>query len=382
MKPKNMIVSTEMFTNSFYYPAPGFDIQPLKRFTHLCDNFLYANLFINKEDVLKWYTRELNSGDFEILETTTYDDFREEDFFELDNNYRQHLANWPRLYMQKNELSDYLQTFEPAHQLPQFLIHFRVKRKSLDKVINLYYFTGEGIASYIVLSKNGEYAPRVLGTIQTGMMERPTGIMNNFYSNENNARPLLWLRGFEPDGYFYGFGGNDNDALENLGVFSMKVIDFSSWRCGRYNDYGDTRRYVKAFITETQNLNIHNLSNNYSSENHTYRIERINPDNEAYTNNFVVCGAHHLNQLMQINNQINGVAWENLLDYNTNCASMQIERLQNYLEANNITENLLIFPHCTEDEGKLYHESILTIKNRTETVLSSPYDFFDLFVTE
>lgn len=371
-----------MFTNSFYYPAPGFDIQPLKRFTHLCDNFLYANLFINKEDVLKWYTRELNRGDFEILETKTYDDFREEDFFELDDKYRQHLANWPRLYMQKNELSDYLKTFEPAHQLPQFLIHFRVKRKSLDKVINLFYFTGEGIASYIVLSQNGKYAPKVLATIQTGMMEKPTGVMNNFYSNENNARPLLWLRGFEPDGYFYGFRGNDNDALENLGVFSVKVIDFRAWYCGIYNPYSDRKRYVKAFVTAEQNTKNLQLSPQYFSQNHTYRIERLNPNDAAYLDNFVVCGAHHLNQLNQMNNQINGVAWEKLLDYNTNCASMQIEILQNYLNENKITENLLIFPHCTEDEGKLYHESILTIINRTETVLSSPYDFFDLFVTE
>jgi len=376
------MITTEMFTNSFYYPAPGFDIQPLKRFTHLCDNFLYANLFINKEDVLKWYTRELNRGDFEILETKTYDDFREEDFFELDDKYRQHLANWPRLYMQKNELSDYLKTFEPAHQLPQFLIHFRVKRKSLDKVINLFYFTGEGIASYIVLSQNGKYAPKVLATIQTGMMEKPTGVMNNFYSNENNARPLLWLRGFEPDGYFYGFRGNDNDALENLGVFSVKVIDFRAWYCGIYNPYSDRKRYVKAFVTAEQNTKNLQLSPQYFSQNHTYRIERLNPNDAAYLDNFVVCGAHHLNQLNQMNNQINGVAWEKLLDYNTNCASMQIEILQNYLNENKITENLLIFPHCTEDEGKLYHESILTIINRTETVLSSPYDFFDLFVTE
>ena len=110
------MITTEMFTNSFYYPAPGFDIQPLKRFTHLCDNFLYANLFIKKEDVLKWYNEQLNIGDFEILDTQVYDDFREEYYFELDDNYRQHLANWPRLYMQANELSDYLQIFEPAHQ--------------------------------------------------------------------------------------------------------------------------------------------------------------------------------------------------------------------------------------------------------------------------
>jgi hypothetical protein len=381
------MITTEMFTNSFYYPAPGFDIQPLKRFTHLCDNFLYANLFINidinKEHVLNWYKRELNREDFEILDTQVYDDFIEENFFERDNNYRQHLANWPRLYMQANELSDYLQTFEPAHQLPQYLIHFQVKRKSLDKVINLYYFTGEGIASYIVLSQNGKYAPKVLATIQTKMMERPTGIINKFYSDEKNSRPLLWLRGFEPDSYFYGFRGNGNDALENLGVFSVKAIDFRSWSCGRWNlGNGATRRYVKAFITENQNLITYSLSNNYNNQTHTYRIERLNPDNDAYTNNFIVCGAHHLNQLMQMNNQINGVAWEKLLGYNTNCASLQIEKLKNYLEAKNITENLLIFPHCSEDEGKLYHKSILTIRNRTETVLSSPYDFFDLFVTE
>jgi hypothetical protein len=378
-----MIVSTEMFSNSFYYPAPGFDIQPLKRFTHLCDNFLYANLFINKKDVLDWYNRELNRGDFEILETTIHDDFREENFFELDNNYRQHLANWPRLYMQANELSVYLQAFEPAYHLPQFLIHFRVKRKSLNKIVNLYFFTGEGIASYIVLSKNGEYAPRVLGTIQTGMMEKPTGIMNNFYSNENNARPLLWLRGFEPDSYFYGFRGNDNDALGNLGVFSVKLIDFRAWDCGRYNLYSDRKRYVKAFVTEEQNTKNLQLSPQYFSQNHTYRIERLNPNDAAYSDNFVVCGAHHLNRLQQDNINIIGVSWEAVLGYTPIYhVGQQIEMLQQYLINNVIKSNVLIFPNCFEDEGKLYQESILTIKNRTETVLSSPYDFFDLFVTE
>jgi hypothetical protein len=263
---------------------------------------------------------------------------------------------------------------------PQFLIHFQVKRKSADKIVNLYFFTGEGIASYIVLSHNGKYAPKVLATIQTGIMEKPTGIMNNFYSNEQNAKPLLWLRGFEPDTYFFGFRGPDNDAIENLGIFSEKVIDFRAWDCGRYNINADIRRYVKAFVTKKQNAIHYQILPQYISQNHTYTIERLNPNDAAYSCNFVVCGAHHLNRLQQNNANISGVSWEAILGYaQINHVGQQIEMLNAYLIDKGIKSSVLIFPNCFEDEGKLYHESISKINNNTITALSTPYDFFDLF---
>ncbi len=375
MKP---LVTTQIFQSSFYYPGPGFDIQPLQRFTHVCENFLYANLFINEQEVSAWYDKKLNSGDFELISKEVFNDFREEVYFEKDNNYLTHLRTWPQLYMQQYEIEGYFNSFRPALEQPQFLIHYKVKRVSLNRVFNLYFLTGEGIASYIVLSQNGKYAPKVLATIQTGQMEKPTGIMNKFYENSINERPLFWLRGFEPDHYFDGHRGPDNDALDETGVFNKRIMNFKQWQCGIYSSYSHFNRHVRAFVTENEFSRTYHLKNLYQNINHVFKLKTI--EQNDLTGKLLVCNNHLIQRFRSLGWDFRSVSWEQLYNYRTLTVKDQINQLISHLHTNKINETLVIVPDCFEDEGLNYFNAIKELKNRTETLLLSHYDFYDLFL--
>ena len=51
-----------------------------------------------------------------------------------------------------------------------------------SRPLRLIVFSGDGLASYIALGHDGEYAPKVLCTIQTGFLELPLGIMEKLKS--------------------------------------------------------------------------------------------------------------------------------------------------------------------------------------------------------
>ena len=47
----------------------GFDIEPLLRFTHICDAFLYANLFPDMHKIIEWYEVAFKyCNDIEVLD--------------------------------------------------------------------------------------------------------------------------------------------------------------------------------------------------------------------------------------------------------------------------------------------------------------------------
>lgn len=375
MKP---LITAEIFKNCFYYPGPGFDIQPLQRFTHICENFLYANLFINEQAVSAWYDKKLNSGDFELISKEVFNDFREEVFFEKDNDYLTHLRSWPQLYMQQYEIEGYLNIFRPALAQPQFLIHYKVMRVSLNRIINLYFFTGEGIASYIVLSQNGKYAPKMLATIQTGELEKPTGIMNRFYENSLNKRPLIWLRGFEPDHYFDKHRGHDNDALDETGVFNRRVMNFKKWQCGIYSTYAYFSRHVRAFVTENEFSKTYHLNNCYQNINHVFKLKTI--EQNDLTGKLLVCNNHLIQKFRNYGWNFDAVAWEQIYQYRTLTVGHQIQELAAYLEAKHVKHPLVIVPDCFEDEGTAYYHAIVNLPYYTTTFLLSHYDFYDLFL--
>jgi hypothetical protein len=58
----------------------------------------------------------------------------------------------------------------------------------------------------------------------------------------------------------------------------------------------------------------------------------------------------------------------------------QINQLISHLHTNNNNETLVIVPDCFEDEGVNYFHDIKELKNQTETLLLSHYDFYDLFL--
>ena len=79
-----MHVDRPTFQRSFLYLGLGYDIQPLLRFTHLCDTLLYANLYLDRGPVEAWYDAAFaEARDIEVLGKEVKADFDPLTAFEL-----------------------------------------------------------------------------------------------------------------------------------------------------------------------------------------------------------------------------------------------------------------------------------------------------------
>jgi hypothetical protein len=255
-----MIIAPQQFQNSFYYIAPGKDFEPLLRYSHQCKNFFFANLAMEKEVILDYIDRYFRDNFFlQLLEKEVYDGFDETTYFELHPQYRHHLSNVQ--FLGTDAYQEYLSAFSPELGKKQWMIRLKILRKDLNRELQLFYFTGEGLASYIALSHNGRYQPKVICTIETKVLERNHKIMINLFEQLGSA-PEQWIRGFEGEkdvlgnGYYFQYSDN-NPALQRDNVYNRIGMNFSfQWNVeGTYGyTYEDlsrpTTRFSKAFIRQ------------------------------------------------------------------------------------------------------------------------------------
>ena len=249
-----MKITAEIFKNCLYYIGPGKDFEPLLRFSNQCKYFLYANLYQSKDEVLLYIDQYFQKNDYlQLEEIKVYDDFDELKYFELHPQYHNHLIN--AVFLNEFERRGYKETFYHALNDKQWMIRIQVLRKDVNRKLTLFYFTGEGLASYIALSQNGQYPPKILCTIQTGALEHPDGIMPKLFEHTRSS-PEQWVRGFEGE---YGLGlllGWDNNTLTAEGEFNTVGMDFMfGWNAEgsfihlNHSNY-HTARYCKNFATE------------------------------------------------------------------------------------------------------------------------------------
>jgi hypothetical protein len=252
-----MTIAPQQFQNSFYYIAPGKDFEPLLRYSHQCKNFFFANLAMEKEEILDYIERYFrNNFCLQLLEKEVYDDFDETTYFELHSQYRHHLSNIQ--FLGTVAYQEYMAAFSPELGKKQWMIRLKILRKDLNREMQLFYFTGEGLASYIALSHNGRYQPKVICTIETKVLECNHRIMLNLFDQLGSA-PEQWIRGFEGEmilGTSYP-AQYSNPALQRDDVYNRIGMNFSfQWNVeGTYgNPYVDfshpTIRFTKAFIRQ------------------------------------------------------------------------------------------------------------------------------------
>ena len=143
----------------------------IHNFSRKSSDSSHANLYFSKQEVLEKINSELADSDFiEIVSIKEHDNFNELTNFEIHPNYRDHFENALSVFSEKDK-KDYSDSFIPALKEKQWMLEIELKRKGLDRNIKLFYFTGEGLASYIALSHNGLFPPKVVCTIQTGVVE-------------------------------------------------------------------------------------------------------------------------------------------------------------------------------------------------------------------
>lgn len=190
-----MKITTQDFTDSVFYPGAGKDIEPLLRLSNLAGTFLFTNLYLDQAEIQGYLDDQLaNHPLLEVLETAAVG-FDERTHFELHSDYRQHLAG--AAFLNEGAREAYKQAFLPAHRETQWVIFMRLRRRNTGREIRLFYFTAEGLASYILLSHNGRYQPRVLCTIETKVLEYAPNDLILAMFRHVGSHPPLWLRGFQ-----------------------------------------------------------------------------------------------------------------------------------------------------------------------------------------
>lgn len=236
-------INSTLFQNSVFNIGAGKDLNPMIRFAHYSDTFIYTNLYMGFEDIFSWYKSQfLAHPDFELLASEVVEDEAYKVVFEQgsgDGLYVKPVYPFDTQFFMRN----YASVFHPASREANWLIYFEVKFKPLNKILKLYYYNGEGLATYLRLSNSGEFACRIMVTVQTGVLEFPKRDMDRFFSTF--AEPKIWVRGYEPAWELYG------RQLFATGFFGKEGMSFiHHWTVGKYMPDTISTRYCKGFITQ------------------------------------------------------------------------------------------------------------------------------------
>jgi len=223
---KKYLLSKEDFVKSCYYPASGIDLNPLVRFSHLTDTFIYANLQLSVYEMEKLLKSELGlkRNLLEKLDKSISFDIRDVEAIFKPLDYRKYFSN--------EIMKEYMEIFnEDMKEENKWgkLMFFKRKIGNCERELKLYYFTGEAIATYVALSQEGVYAPKIICTIQSGNMDEPDGFFANVFEQHNN-KPEIWIRGFQP---IYDKNRIEshrkNEVLSSTGLYNKKVQSFGYW---------------------------------------------------------------------------------------------------------------------------------------------------------
>lgn len=375
------------FQNCYYSIGGGFDLQPLLRLTHLVDQYLYVNLYLEMDEVEKWYDEAFQMFDFEVLEKQIHQDFDETKHFEIDHaNLRRNLFH--SNFLSREEFAEYTGEFSPALDLPQYAIEYRVRRSSLGREFRFVFCTAEGLASYLALSDNGRIAPRILSTIQTGPLELALGILNRFFSREDVVKPDMWIRGHEPTLHPPLFINGD-PVLQNAGVFSVPAMSFiGTWRTGfSYQSQHTDVRLCRGYMTpfKQQQIKETMVLEGFLSENQRHSFTHQKFDfaiPKSKKSQFIVCSRSIAEKNKKPKCRI--IYWEDfafhIREKEMMPADQQIRNLKTWLKTNEVPINatLFIIPYCLEDQGQLYAQTIQELDQKTHTYLSNAHDFIGI----
>lgn len=374
-----MNIDSNLFSESFFYIGPGFDIQPLVRFSNLCQTFLYTSLYLGRTEVESWYDETL--GGHDDIDVISKDVFLGYDARSvLERQVGKYTDVMSAFKMGPMEFMNYFMTFKDAKRLDSFLIVWKLRRKSLGRSLTLCFFTWEGLEAYANLSQNGSYAPRVLCTIETGVLESPLGVMNRFFLDEHRARPLIWVRGFEPTFDLF-FRPERRDSLDPVGVFSVSAMAFNhQWSCGySYPGQKTEKRHCAGFMTGemAKLLSEADWNPKFPTKNHPISFDEIQNVIPSMGNRDIVIMSGRLIDRHKCEG-VRFYAWENILGEYAGYVSVksQLSMLKNFLMLQDLEQDLVlhIVPWHLEDEDELYFEVISNIGFKIMTYFSNKAD--------
>lgn len=213
--------SRRILANAFFYPGCGTDLQPLVRFSHLTDYFIYVDYLWGESIVASALRDALENPIWHGM--LSLEDERSRTGWNTSQDEGRFLDDLAaRISLQ--EFEDYRgnRGFDPW--VREFTFHRTFGE--IERPLKLLYIGDEAFRTYYGLFAKSGNAPRFVCTIQGGMgwtqLESPGGSFASFLSGYPQA-PDYWVRGKWLD---------DNDPTWSPltgGDWNLLVQSFSDW---------------------------------------------------------------------------------------------------------------------------------------------------------
>lgn len=281
-------LSKQQLSNSAYYCAAGIDLQPLLRFSDIIDDFIYVSVDIKKETLINGITKSIKNLNEEIGDFLSLESCENFKLSEIEHPKQDKYLNWKPSYLTDRQFREYMDAFLPlAKKCEHYYIHFKIKRKigNNEKLLNLYYITGEALASYDALYVQQKIAPKIFISIQTGVIEIPEQFSDKMF-REHDQKPLIWLRGV------WGSDFENYSVFKNYGIFNKEIGMFTNWDSGlgvKIEDVTNPEKNVNTVMAYGQSIN---WSNDFQKETKKAEFIEINkllqPYNGSYDTDYTI----------------------------------------------------------------------------------------------
>jgi hypothetical protein len=378
----------ENFSKSIFYPAGGTDLQILLRFSDISSTVISPTLseyltIENYERIFREKCAHINSYyDTNIIEYVGYE------MLQTDLIKKNKFIPFPNGLFEDNEIRDYQKAFSYHYTKDNFVVKFlfdrtigRSKRRLEWIALNT-----EGLATLISLTNLTNEHPKILCTIQSGILEYPNSLFTRLI-NYLELRSKIWVRGFwTKDDYLFPY---NNDPISEFPPHQYKVQDYGYWysnmgQNGLSNEENDTESKLSRVRAFTNELNFKTPRTTVISGNNNSKILLIQGDIKSADlsqYDLIVTSERILT-----NENFNNLQYWNTLSnrgksthYPIMTFAESLRIIQNQVEIREL-KKIAITPVGFEDETMFLNEFIEIQKNEFELHIyfHRPLDFISL----
>lgn len=237
-----------------YYAGAGIDIQPILKFGDYISDFIYVSVGITKiqliegiEHCIKLANQNLINSSIKILNIS---DFKITD---IEHKPENRLVSSLPDYFDEDQHRNYFENFSQFYnKRDDYNLKFDIELNigGIIRQIRLIHLTGEALATYDVIFRKQQIAPKMFISIQTGRIEIPNNFSNRMFEL-SATRPKIWLRG--KWNYRLFDETMHNQVFSTEGIYNRRIGEYDYWDANfNYQIDGVTNpendyRTVKAF---------------------------------------------------------------------------------------------------------------------------------------
>jgi len=271
----------ENFSKSIFYPAGGTDLQILLRFSDISSTVISPTLseyltIENYDKIFREKCAHINS-----YYGTSIIDYVGYEILQNDLIKNNKFIPYPNELFKNYEIQDYHRAFSHHYTKDNFIVKFLFNRTIGQSTRRLEWIAlnTEGLATLISLTNLTNEHPKILCTIQTGVLEYPNSLFTRLI-NYLNLQSKIWVRGFWTKDHCFSY---NNISISEFPPYQYKVQDYGHWysnmgQKGLSNEENDSKSKLSRVKAFTNDLNFRTERTTVISGNNKSRILLIQGD--------------------------------------------------------------------------------------------------------